>query len=95
MKKLFLMICFSFIGSSAIAISDARMAELCLTTAKAKILRIAESFGCTVRLDETFVQVIQNPWYRTSGYIWYAAPTDCGAEETISKMVRYYRGKCL
>jgi hypothetical protein len=89
---LFLSLAFSF---QVMAISDAAIEKACFDRGVEKLVQQAEAYGCEIRTDEVRVSEVDNRWWNPSKYIWYTVETTGCDMDQLTKLVQYYRGKCL
>lgn len=84
-----------FLSASAFAVSDAKLARICMPVGKAKIAQEAEHFGVEIDLNRVEVAGIDNRWYNPSKYIWYRVASAQFGDGQILKLVQYSRGRCF
>jgi hypothetical protein len=92
----FLLLLSVFLPATSFAISDEDLVKVCEEKGKEKVVAQSHAYGCVADMNTFDVLEIDNRWYNPSKYIWYEAR--CQDENdviTVSKMVQYYRGKCL
>lgn len=88
----FMALAFSYQAS---AIADATIEKACFDRGVEKLIQQAEAYGCEIRKDEVRVSEIDNRWWNPSKYIWYTVETTSCDYDQLTKLVQYYRGKCL
>jgi hypothetical protein len=95
MKKYLFAFGLSLMASSSFAISNAKLAQVCLNKGSEKVISQAQAWGCQVGADQIEVQAIDNRWYNPSKYIWYQAVVPCNGFDRVIRLVQHYKGKCF
>lgn len=82
-------------SANAFALTNNEIAQACQERGAQKIAEQAAAWNCQVQGSVT-VQSVDNRWYNPSKYVWFSVPAQCpNGLESITKLVQFYRGKCI
>lgn len=92
------LILFSLLSTKAHALSDQKLAELCLEVGNKKIQAVAKNWNCSFDRKNIVVQEIYNSDLTTSSFVWYRVKAKCeGSHKGVDHLVTMvqFSGKCL